>query len=51
MVSRATKTTWLLRQMQGLDVEHKTLVAYWKVEGRVHLERACPVWHPVLTLA
>ena len=24
---------------------------YWKTEGRVHLEMACPVWHSSLTLA
>ena len=28
-----------------------TLVEYWKAEGRVHLEMACPVWHSSLTLA
>jgi hypothetical protein len=51
MVSRATKTTWVLRRMRALGVDQKSLVAYWKAEGRVHLEMACPVWHPGLTLA
>ena len=51
MVSRATRTTWVLRRMRALGVEQKSLVAYWKAEGRVHLEMACPVWHPGLTLA
>ena len=49
MVSRATKTTWVLRRMRALGVDQRTLVAYWKAEGRVHLELACPVWHPGLT--
>ena len=29
----------------------KTLVAYWKSEGRVHLDLTCPVWHSGLTIA
>ena len=32
-------------------MEQKSLVAYWKAEGRVHLEMACLVWHPGLTQA
>ena len=27
------------------------MVDYWKSEGRVHLELACPVWHSGLTIA
>ena len=49
MVKRATKTTWVLRRMRALGVDQATLVAYWKAEGRVHLELACPVWHSGLT--
>ena len=32
-------------------MDSKTLVSYWKSEGRVHLEMAAPVWHSSLTLA
>ena len=49
MVRRATNTTWVLRRMKALGVSQKTLVEYWKSEGRVHLELACPVWHCGLT--
>ena len=34
-----------------VGVDQTTLVAYWKAEGRVHLEFACPVWHSSLTAA
>ena len=27
------------------------VLQYWKSEGRVHLELACPVWHSSLTVA
>ena len=46
MVRRATRTTWVLRRMRSLGVDHTTLVAYWK-----DLEFACPVWHSGLTSA
>ena len=49
MVSRASSTTWVLRRMKALGVDQNTLVAFWKAEGRVHLELACPVWHSGLT--
>ena len=42
IVKRATKTTWVLRRMRALGVDQATLVAYWKAEGRVYLELACP---------
>ena len=51
MISRASKTSWVLRRMRALGVDKWTLVEYWKTEGRVHLEMACPVWHSSLTLA
>ena len=51
MVTRASKTCWVLRRMKALGVDKWTLVEYWKSEGRVHLEMACPVWHSSLTLA
>ena len=51
MVSKATRTTWVLRRMRALGVDERTLVAYWKAECRVHLEVAWPVWHPGLTVA
>ena len=51
MVTRAARTTWVLRRMRALGVDQDTLVAYWKAEGRVHLEFACPVWHSGLTAA
>ena len=50
MVRSASKTTWVLRRMKALGVDHDTLVNFWKSEGRVHLEMACPVWHSGLTL-
>ena len=37
--------------MRALGVDQATLVAYWKAEGRVHLEFACPVWHSGPTAA
>ena len=51
MVRRTTRTTWVLRRMRSLGVDQTTLIAYWKAEGRVHLEFACPVWHSSLTAA
>ena len=51
MVGRANKTTWALRRMKSLGVDTQTLVEYWKAEGRVHLEFACPVWHSSITKA
>ena len=51
MVSRASKTVWVLRRIKALGVDKKTLVHYWKSEGRMHLEMACPVWHSSITLA
>ena len=51
MISRASKTTWVIRRMKLLGVDRKTLVSFWKSEGRVHLEMAAPVWHSSLTLA
>ena len=51
MVRRAAQTTWVLRRMQSLGVNQGTLVNYWKAEGRVHLELACPVWNSSLTVA
>ena len=51
MICRASKTSWVLRRMRALGVDKYTLVEYWKSEGRVHLEMACPVWHSSLTLA
>ena len=51
MISRASKTSWVIRRMRTLGVDKWTLVEYWKTEGRVHLEMACPVWHSSLTLA
>ena len=51
MVKRASQTTWVLRRMRALGVDQDTLVTYWKSEGRVHLELACPVWSSSLTVA
>ena len=51
MISRASKATWVLRRMRTLGVDKKTLVEFWRSEGRVHLEMAVPVWHSSLTLA
>ena len=51
MVRRASQTTWVLRRMRALGVDQDTLVTYWKSEGRVHLELACPVWSSSLTVA
>ena len=36
--------------MKLLGVDRKTLVSFWKSEGRVHLEMAAPVWSSGLTL-
>jgi hypothetical protein len=51
MVRRATKTTWVLRRMQALKIKQASLVEYWKSEGHVHIELACPVWPSWFTLA
>ena len=51
MIRRSANTIWVLRRMKALGVSQKTLVEYWKSEGRVHLELACPVWHSGLTEA
>ena len=51
MVRRANVTTWVLRRMKSLEVDQDTLLTYWKAEGRVHLELACPVWSSSLTAA
>ena len=51
MVRRATSTTWAIRRMKALGVSEVRLTEFWKSEGRVHLEYACPVWHSSLTAA
>ena len=51
MVRRATSTTWAIRRMKALGVSEAKLVEFWKSEGRVQLEYACPVWHSSLTAA
>jgi hypothetical protein len=51
MVRRATNCTWVIRRMKSLGVRQSLLVEYWKSEGRVMLEYACPVWHSSLTVA
>ena len=51
MVRRATSTTWAIRRMKALGVSEVKLTEFWKSEGRVHLEYACPVWHSSLTTA
>ena len=48
MVRRATSTIWAIRRMKALGVREAALVQFWKSEGRVHLEYACPVWHSSL---
>ena len=50
-MKRATRTTWVLRRMRALGVDQASLLAYWKAEGRVYLELACPLWHSGLTTA
>ena len=50
MIKRASKTTWVIRRMRELGVDRKTLVMFWKSEGRVHLKMAAPVWSSGLTL-
>ena len=37
MVTRASKTCWVLRRMRALGVDRSTLVEFWKLEGRVQL--------------
>ena len=51
MITRASKSIWVLRRMKALGVDKRTLVQYWKCEGRAHLEMVCPVWHSSITLA
>jgi hypothetical protein len=51
MVQRATRTIWALRRMKSLGVDQATLVQFWRTEGRVHLEAACPVWNGAITAA
>ena len=50
MLQRATSTTWAIRRMKALGVSEAELVEFWKSEGRVQLEYACPVWHSSLTV-
>ena len=50
MVSKAMKTTWVIRRMRALGVSQAALVHYWKTEGRSRLEFGCPVWHSSLSL-
>ena len=51
MVRRATNCTWAIRRMKTLGVSQEKLTQFWKSEGRVMLEYACPVWHSSLTVA
>jgi hypothetical protein len=51
MIQRASKTTWVVRRMKELGVDQRTLVDFWKSEGRVHLEMCCTVWHSSITEA
>ena len=51
MVSKASKTIWVIRRMKALGVDNNTLIKFWTAEGRVHLEMGCPVWHSSLTLS
>ena len=51
MIRKATNTTWAIRRMKTLGVPEATLLDFWKSEGRVHLEYACPVWHSSLTVS
>ena len=51
MVRRATNCTWAIRRMKALGVSQDKLTQFWKSEGRVMLEYACPVWHSSLTAA
>ena len=44
MLSRASKTIWVLRRMRALGVDRRTLVDFWKSEGRTHLEMASVLW-------
>ena len=43
-MSRASKTIWVLRRMRALGVDRRTLVDFWKSEGRTHLEMASVLW-------
>ena len=51
MVRRATRIIRAIRRMRALGVDQQTLVAYWKFEGRVHMEQNFAVWHSGLTSA
>ena len=51
IVQKASRTTWVLGRMQSLGVDQETLVDFWKAEGRVHLELACPVWRCTVSQA
>ena len=51
MVRKANNCSWVIRRMKNLGVRQSLLVEYWKSEGRVMLEYACPVWHSSLTEA
>ena len=44
-------TIWVIRRMRALGVDQHTLVAYWKSEGRVHMEQNCAFWHSGLISA
>ena len=42
MTKKASKTIWLLRRMKQMGINEKTIVNYWKSEGRCHLEFCAP---------
>ena len=46
MISRASKTTWVIRRMKLLGVDRKTLVSFWKSKGRVRLRWPPPSGTP-----
>ena len=51
MTKKASKTIWLLRRMKQMGIDEKTIVNYWKSEGRCHLEFCAPVWTSGITVA
>ena len=49
MISRASSKLWIIRRMKALGLPQRTLIKYWKTEGRIHLEACSPLWHGAIS--
>ena len=50
MVKKASKKIWMLKRMKQLGLDEATLVHFWIMEGRCHLETATAVWSGGITV-